>query len=145
MPTSPQIIHHPAELENLSVLPIRRRPGQRRVAIAENLIASPDRERLEQELNRRLFACGCVGGTFGVILALIVYLVWAFVAAPDVSILGHLGRGLAALVAGGFIGKLAGLFVAENRLKETIARVRRAIPANAVKEPAPLPDGVACY
>jgi hypothetical protein len=140
-----RVIRHPSELDALSVLPIKRMPGQRRVAIAEHLIASPQREEFESELNRRLFACGCEAATAGVLLAAAAYAVWAFVTISDVGILGHIGRGLLAAIVGGFIGKLAGLVAAENRLKQTISDVRRAIPATAVINPKPLPEQFICY
>ena len=142
---APRVIKHPSELEALSVLPIRRMPGQRRVAIAEHLIASPERERLEGELNRRLFACGCEAATAGVLLAGIVYAGWALVADSDIGILNHVGRGLIAVVAGGFLGKLAGLFSAESRLKQTVSEVQRAIPAAAVANPQPVSKELLCY
>jgi hypothetical protein len=140
-----RIISHPSELDALSVLPILRKPGQRRVTIAEHLIASPQREQLERELNRRLFACGCTAATFGVLLGAAAYAVWAYVAAPDISLVAHAGRGLAAVVAGAVVGKIAGLFSAENRLKHAVADVRRAIPPVAVVEPRPLSKDMICY
>jgi hypothetical protein len=140
-----RLITHPSELDSLSVLPILRRPGQKRVAIAEHLISSPQREQFETELNRHLFACGCQAGAIGVVLAAVAYAVWAFVAAPDIGLLGHIGRGLAAVVIGGLLGKMAGLFSAENRLKHTVADLRRAIPPTAVVKRPPLSKAMNCY
>jgi hypothetical protein len=140
-----QVINHPRELDALSVLPIKRPMGQRKVAIAEHLVASPQREQLENDLNRRLFACGCIAATAGVLIGAVAYAVWALVAAPDVGVLSHIGRGVGAVVAGAFIGKLVGLFSAESRLKQAIADVRRAIPPAAVIDPKPLPPELVCY
>ena len=141
-----RIISHPGELDALSVLPIKRTPGRRRVMIADHLIVSQqEREALEGELNRRLFACGCTAATAGLLLALFGYAAWALIVAPDIGFLGHAGRCLLAMIMGSMIGKLAGLAAAERRLKHTIAEVKRAIPAGALVRPKPLPEEIACY
>ena len=143
---APRRISHPSQLEALSVLPIKRSPGRRRVAIADHLIASPQqREALEGELNRRLFACGCTAATAGLLLAVFGYFAWALIANPDIGLLGHAGRCLLAMIAGSVIGKLVGLAAAESRLKQTIAEVKRAIPAAAVVHPKPVPEEITCY
>lgn len=138
-------IRHPLELDGLSVLPIRRRPGQRRVTLNPGLVPGETRGQLERELNRRLFACGCPESTIGILLALILYAVWTALADAGIPVTELLGRGLLAVLIGACAGKLFGLVRAEARLKETIRKIRAAAPKHGSWEHTPLPGDPSCY
>jgi len=146
MPTrkEPEIIKHPGELKSLSVLPIKRKPGQRRVMLSA-LLAGEGRDDYESKLNRRLFACGCTESALGIILALSAYLIWVVVWSGESSLLGHIGSGLAAFLAVAVLGKIIGLIRAEKHLKETIQMILLALPKNGPWDQSPLPGDPKCY
>lgn len=139
------IIYHPADLKALSVLPLKRWPGQRRVAISERLIPSPKRESLERQLNEKLFACGCPQATIGLLLAVVGYVAWALVLGSDIGIARHIGQGIGAAAAGTMIGKFVGLLAAERRLKQVADEIRNVIPPETVKQPPSPVERLICF
>jgi hypothetical protein len=146
MPTrkEPEIIKHPGELKSLSVLPIKLKHGQRRVSLSA-LLAAEGRSDYESKINRRLFACGCTESALGIILGLSVYIVWAVFRSGEISVIGHIGSGLAAFFAGSVLGKIVGLIRAEKHLKETIQLILLALPKNGPWDQSPLPGDPQCY
>jgi hypothetical protein len=125
-------------------MPIKRKSGQRKVSLRE-LLAGEEGGKIEAMLNRRLFACGCTESALAIVLALAGYIAWLLIWSENVSVLGHMGRGLLVIVAGAILGKAIGLLRAERRLKETIDMILQKLPKEGPWEHPALPGDPECY
>ena len=128
-------VHTPEELDR--VLTADR--THRRVALALESLAPPERDAWERRINRYFRACGCGSAAGGLTLAFaigatlaVVYYDLLFARPLLVTGLGLLG-----LLAALGLGKAFGLWVARSRLKSTVAALRRRLvpPASPPGDP----------
>jgi hypothetical protein len=126
---------HPADLESLSVLPLKRKRGIGQVVIADADLPIDKREGSQREINRALRACGCAESSVGLMAGLFGfagYALWRWLQGFPFG-WRHLGWALLAMFAGALLGKLAGLVAAERRYRVLVHRIGREWPAEPPK------------
>lgn len=97
----------------------------RRIVVADPRLDGADATRLEQQLNRWYFACGCEQGSAAVLLTLMVS-VWGGIA-NDFDGPFVWWRVLVYAMVAALVGKAAGLAVARLRLRALLRRLEVSI------------------
>jgi len=119
------IIRHPSQLNSLSTLPFLHRTGLGKIVLNETF-QHPNKEQFEQQINSKYYACGCNEGAKALILGIICFGIGGAI--------GYFKYGLSAgssltLLFGGAVamavlGKMAGLIIANGKLRKTIKEVQ---------------------
>lgn len=115
----PRTLSHPDDLRALSVLPLKQPRPRGRIRIADDRLDEQRRGDWEGRLNRAYHACGCGEAALGLVTGLVVGGIWI-----GIDVLGGARVGwteglwlLVAAIAGDVLGKIAGLYRAESRLR----------------------------
>ena len=138
------VIQDPSDLLTLSVLPLKRPMGMRRVMIGEGLVPEVSRQELDEQINKHLFACGCTESAIGIVVAVIGYAAWALLASPDLSWVALTLYGVGAVFGGAVVGRIYGLLRAEKRLRQTVENIRDTIKSAGMFQPRPNPGEPIC-
>ncbi len=119
------IFDHPSQLNSLSSFSLYRKYGLGQLKLADSF-QYKDKLSLEQDLNRNYYACGCSEGSKALILFLIGSAFYAgfkyFQGERSLIVLGTYIIGTS--IAGSILGKLIGLYKANNHLKRTVHTIQ---------------------
>jgi hypothetical protein len=121
-----RVFTHPSQLKMLSVLPFLRTGGMGKLRLGGSIAEHSDIKRWEKELNQYFYACGCDESAKSLIIGLFTGSMWggynyfqgtwgwgATIIAP-----------ISIAVGGAIIGKFFGLFIANEKLKNTIGEIQ---------------------
>jgi len=125
MKTKTTEIIHPSELNALSSFTIFRRRGLGQLQIASSF-EHPDKNQLENDLNKYYYACGCstsaklllIGTFIGILYVALYY------ASQDLSFGNAILTIISAGIGGAVLGKGIGLFRANLQLKRTVRTIQ---------------------
>ena len=120
-------ISHPTQLNSLSTLPFIGVKTVGKLKLKGNMREHPQRKDLEKLLNKHYYACGCDTGSITLLIGLILtsgYFIYSY-SIKDISILSSLGTIIGVSIASSIIGKVYGLFRANQKLKKVIEQVKK--------------------
>ncbi len=121
------IISHPSQLNSLSTLPLTGIKNVREIHLAGNMAEHPQKAEFEKSLNKQYHACGCDLGAKWLIVGFVAsagYEVFRLISYENtlthaaVTVIG-------VTIAMAILGKLHGLYKANNQLKSTIQRIQK--------------------
>lgn len=119
------LIQHPSQLNALTSFPFLRTRGRGKISLPES-IQHPDKEKWEKDINKNYYACGCDTGAKGLMLFLVAGLIYSIYGniTTDISIITSVLQVVLFAVGGAIVGKVVGLWRADNRLKKTVHTVQ---------------------
>jgi hypothetical protein len=126
MKTRITIINHPSQLNALSSYSFSRRRGLGKIELSD-VFQHPEREKLEENLNKNYYACGCSTSARYLISGLVVGVLAVAVDNTFFEthrILHPISTVLITTFGGAIIGKLVGLSKANSKLKRTIHTIQ---------------------
>ncbi|MCB8823323.1 hypothetical protein [Microvirga rosea] len=131
-------IHHPDELNALSVLPLMQPRPRGILRLETTAFAADERASWEKRLNRAYHACACGEASLGMITGVLIAIVWVGLRIATIGSIGITDGAivLGSAVAGTVIGKILGLFRAQVRLR----RLVNALQTQWRSEPIRLAD-----
>ena len=115
------VIKHPSQLNSLSTLPFVRRTGLGKIVFDESF-QHPDKGRLEQNINKEYFACGCSQGAKALLIGLLLFIVIGSVGhySFNWSVMKTIITIFGGTIASAVLGKVIGLISANMRLKRIV-------------------------
>jgi|SRR5688572_6368548 hypothetical protein len=124
MKTRTTVIKHPSQLNALSAFKIFRTRGLGHLSLAA--FEHKEKEKLEKELNKYYYACGCDTSAKALILFLVAGIVYSALSLfmNDMSVLHASYYTIGAGIGGGVVGKMIGIFQANNKLKRTVYTIQ---------------------